>query len=390
MEVMKRRMQCLAMSWALVGCGIGEVAAPNGTADGGSGAGQSVDAGSSSTGADGGRTTATDGGGGATDAGTGGGGAMDAGSDGGRAMDAGYDGGGLLDAGSDGGGGSIPKFAGNITTRGAVRNDFVKYWNQITPENEGKWGSVQPSQGTFNWTALDAIYKYANDNNIIFKEHCFVWGGQQPGWVDDSNGETAVRAWMKAFCDRYPKTRIIDVVNEPPPHTTPPYKNGIGGDGSSGYDWIVNSFKWAREFCPNAILLLNDYNTIEYSGDNSHIIDIVKRIKAAGAPIDGVGAQAHGTSDASADTLKMNIDNIATETGLPVYITEFDLPIADDAKQKAKMQEHFTMFWNDPNVKGITLWGYVVGATWVSNSGLIQDNGTFRPAMTWLMDFLGR
>jgi endo-1,4-beta-xylanase len=32
----------------------------------------------------------------------------------------------------------------------------------------------------------------------------------------------------------------------------------VGGDGATGYDWIVNAFKWAREFCPNAILLLND------------------------------------------------------------------------------------------------------------------------------------
>ena len=271
-----------------------------------------------------------------------------------------------------------------------MRSDFAKYWNQITPENEGKWGSVQPSQGTFNWKGLDAIYKYANDNNIIFKEHCFVWGAQQPGWVDEKNGETAVRTWIKSFCERYPKTKFIDVVNEPPPHTTPKYKNGIGGDGSSGYDWIVNAFKWSREFCPDAILILNDYNTIEYAGDNKNIIDITKRIKAAGAPVDAVGVQAHATANLSADTLKKYIDNIATQTGLPIYVTEFDLPIANDAQQKAKLQEHFTMFWNHPNIKGITFWGYVVGATWVSNSGLIQDNGTARPAMTWLMDFLGQ
>jgi endo-1,4-beta-xylanase len=271
-----------------------------------------------------------------------------------------------------------------------VRSDFVRYWNQITPENEGKWGSVQPSQGTFNWRALDAIYKYANDNGLIFKEHTFVWGAQQPSWVNNGNARTAVRAWMQAFCERYPKTRIIDVVNEPPPHTTPVYKDGMGGDGSSGYDWIVNAFKWAREFCPDAILLLNDYNNLEYSGDTSHTIDIVNRIKAAGAPIDGVGCQAHATGGASTDSLKRAIDRIAAETGLPVYITEFDLDIANDAQQKTKLEQHFTMFWNHPKVKGITMWGYVVGSTWIPNSGLIHDNGTFRPSMTWLMDFLGR
>jgi len=164
---------------------------------------------------------------------------------------------------------------GNITTSGAVRSDFVTYWNQITPENEGKWGSVQPTQGTFNWTALDAIYKYAQTNNVVFKQHNFIWGNQQPSWIaglSASQQQAAVQAWIQAFCTRYPNTKLIDVVNEPPPHTTPSYMNGIGGAGASGYDWIVNAFKWARAACPNAILILNDYNNIEYSADNTRFM----------------------------------------------------------------------------------------------------------------------
>jgi len=41
-----------------------------------------------------------------------------------------------------------------------------------------------------------------------------------------------------------------------------------------------------------------------------------------------------------------------------------DLPIADDAQQKQVMESQFTMFWSHPHVRGITLWGYVTGATW--------------------------
>jgi endo-1,4-beta-xylanase len=48
------------------------------------------------------------------------------------------------------------------------------------------------------------------------------------------------------------------------------------------------------------------------------------------------------------------------------------------------------MFWDHSNVKGITLWGYIVGATWQPNTGLQEQDGGMRPAMTWLMDFLGR
>jgi endo-1,4-beta-xylanase len=286
------------------------------------------------------------------------------------------------------------KFAGNIDTRGSIRSDFVQYWDQFSPENAGKWGSVQPnSQSSFNWTSLDAMYKYANDNHVIFKQHNFIWGSQQPGWTSSltsSTGPAAVQNWMNEFCKRYPNTRIIDVVNEPPPHTTPKYMNAIGGSGSSGWDWIANAFKWAHEACPNAILVLNDYNNIEYANDLQHSIDIVTAIRKVNAPIDAIGCQTHGAAGLSSATLKANIDKLASGTGLPVYITEYDLNISDDAKQASVMKDQFTMFWQNNNVKGITLWGYVVGATWESNSGLMQSSGTMRPAMSWLMDFLGR
>jgi endo-1,4-beta-xylanase len=280
------------------------------------------------------------------------------------------------------------KFVGNITTSGAVRNGFATYWNQVTPENEGKWGSVEAAQGSFDWSSLDAIYAYAKNNDVIFKEHNFVWGNQQPAWVNSGNAQSAVQAWMKAFCDRYPETKLIDVVNEPL-HTPPSYASGIGGDGTTGWDWIVNSFKWARTACPNATLILNEYNTIEYGNDNSRFVDLVNKIKAAGAPIDAIGAQGHDAYKIATNTVKGFIDQLAS-TGLPVYITEYDIPIADDNQQKSVMQDQVTMFWNEANVKGITLWGYIVGATWKANTGIQQPDGTMRPAMTWLMDFLGR
>lgn len=296
-------------------------------------------------------------------------------------------------AGSSGAGPGAPtKFVGNITTNGMVRSDFVMYWDQITPENEGKWGSVEGTRNRMNWAGVDAAYNYAKDHGFPFKQHTFVWGSQQPNWLgglSPAEQKSEVEEWIRLFCERYPDVALIDVVNEPPPHTTPVYLSALGGAGSSGYDWIVQAFKWARQYCPNAILILNDYNNIEYSADNTRFIGIVKAIKAAGAPIDAVGAQAHDTHKLSTSSVQGLLDNLATSTGLPVYITEYDIDVADDTRQKDVMQSQITLFWNDERVKGITLWGYVVGATWRPNTGLIRNNQP-RPALTWLMEFLGR
>jgi endo-1,4-beta-xylanase len=304
--------------------------------------------------------------------------------------------GGTGTAGTTGSGGAPPplkKFVGNIDTRGQVRSDFSMFWDQLTPENAGKWGSIERTRDQMSWSSVDAMHTYAVQHNIPFKQHNFIWGSQQPSWLNglsQAEQKAEVEEWIRLFCERYPDTQLIDVVNEPPPHTTPVYVAALGGAGSSGYDWIAQAFKWAHQYCPNAILILNDYNNIEYANDNNRTIDMVNKIKSAGAPIHGVGAQAHACGNLSASTVQMYIDKIATQTGLPVYVSEYDLNIADDNQQKNVMQSQFTMFWNNPNVKGITIWGYIVGSTWVANSGLMTSSGTMRPAMTWLMDFLGR
>ena len=41
------------------------------------------------------------------------------------------------------------KFLGNITTMGQVRSDFDLYWDQLTPENETKWESIERNGSPF-------------------------------------------------------------------------------------------------------------------------------------------------------------------------------------------------------------------------------------------------
>ncbi|HMJ55835.1 MAG TPA: endo-1,4-beta-xylanase [Polyangiaceae bacterium] len=294
------------------------------------------------------------------------------------------------DAGTDGP--SVrPKFVGNITTSGAVRSDFIRYWDQITPENEGKWGSVEATRGTMNWAGLDAVYNYAQQQGIPFKQHTLVWGSQQPSWISSlspSEQAAEVEEWIRLFCERYPNVALIDVVNEPPPHTTPPYMNAIGGAGSTGYDWIIWSFQKARQYCPRAILILNDYNILRWA-DADNFITIANAVKGSGY-IDALGSQSHGQETQTLSDLQTRLNNLIA-VGLPIYISEYDVSIQDDAQQQMIMEQQFTLFWNTPQIKGITLWGYVYGSTWsqAPYSGLIR-NDTPRPAMTWLMNFLGR
>jgi endo-1,4-beta-xylanase len=287
--------------------------------------------------------------------------------------------------------GPPPKFVGNITTGNSLDTNgltFSDYWDQITPENAGKWGSVQrTAESARNWAALDAIYDYTEQKGIIFKEHAFVWGAQQPS---GDLTQADVQNWMREFCTRYPRTRLIDVVNEPPPHTEPSYAEAIGGGTNGNWQWIANSFTWAREYCPNATLILNDFNNIEFGNQNQHFIDIVRAIQAQGAPIDAVGAQAHGLSNANSPANMIALlTKLHDDTGLPVYITEYDIDLNDDAAQRNRFEQQVSFFLDTEWIRGVTVWGWIYGRTWVPSSGLIRD-GAPRPAMGWLMEELGR
>ena len=105
--------------------------------------------------------------------------------------------------------------------------------------------------------------------------------------------------------------------------------------------------------------------------------------------VDAIGLQAHGLESQSISELKTNLNRIA-DLGLPIYISEYDIAKTNDQDQLNIMREQFPVFYNHPDVVGITLWGYVVGETWRNGTGLIQSNGTERPAMIWLMDYLNR
>ena len=293
---------------------------------------------------------------------------------------------GTVSGGGGGGGGQLPAFfVGNITTNGQVRSDFIQFWDQITPENEGKWGQVESTRDVYNWAGLDRAYNYAIQNNIPFKQHTFIWGAQSPGWINSlsaSEQAAEIEEWIRDYCARYPRTAIIDVVNE----AIPGHQPAAYARNAFGNNWIIRSFQLARQYCPNAILVLNDYNVLSW--DTDAFIQLATPVVAAGV-VDALGAQGHGLESWSVADIQSRLNRVAA-LGLPIYITEYDVARTNDQEQLQIMQAQFPLFRNHPSVAGITLWGYVVGSTWVNGSGLIQSNGTRRPAMTWLMNYLGR
>ena len=287
------------------------------------------------------------------------------------------------------------KFLGNITTSYNVDFGNEKYytlWNQITCENESKWSSIEGSRrGSFNFDGSDRAYNYARQHGFPFKFHCLIWGAQYPGWLDNlstSEQYKAIVEWMDALKKHYPNMEMIDVVNEAVAgHQPAPYKAALGGDGKTGYDWIIKAFEMAHERWPDAILIYNDYNTFQWQ--RSQFIDLVRTLRDAGAPIDAYGCQSHDLTDMNVNDFKSAMREIQTALKIPMYSTEYDIGTTDDNLQLQRYKEQIPYMWESDYCAGITLWGYIYGRTWTTdgNSGLIRD-GKDRPAMAWLREYM--
>lgn len=291
-----------------------------------------------------------------------------------------------------------PKFVGNIYSPSQVSN-FVAYWNQVTPENEGKWGTVEGTRDVMNWSGLDAAYHLAKDNGFPFMFHVLLWGAQQPSWIsslDSAEQIQEIEEWFQAVADRYPDIEYLQVVNEPlhaPPDgggSTPRanYIAALGGNGATGWDWILNAYRMARRIFPATTkLVINDYNIINSSTSTSNYLKIIRLLQSENL-IDVIGEQGHAftTFGIPVTLLKRNLDSLAA-TGLPLQITEMDIDGSTDNAQLDEYKRVFPALYNHPAVEGITLWGWKPGL-WRETAYLITQGGTERPALQWLRTYL--
>lgn len=276
----------------------------------------------------------------------------------------------------------------------SIPDDFHEYWNQATPENAGKWGSVETGPDYYNWGPLDNVYHYAKDNDFPFRLHVLVWGKQQPWWIasiDSAEQAAQVEEWVRLCAERYPEADYVEVVNEPierPPWDYyPEYYEALGGEGETGWDWVIWAFEKAREYFPATTkLYLNEYELLGGAKSIARFNAIVESLKERDL-IDGICAQGHFLETDHINTITARLDQLA-ENGLPIQISEYDVNIADDQEQLETLQEQVMLFWEHPAVEGITFWGYIQGAMWRENGYLVRSDGSERPALQWLRDYM--
>ncbi|WBB57227.1 endo-1,4-beta-xylanase [Verrucosispora sp. WMMD573] len=216
----------------------------------------------------------------------------------------------------------------------------------VTAENAMKWESLEPTRGTYNWEPADQLINFAKRNRQSVRGHVLVWHNQLPQWLTEGVADGSIskqelrellRKHITTVVKRY-KGKIWqwDVVNEAvsDPWDTPPtlrYKGFWAENLGPGY--IADAFRWARAADPRALLFYNDYNIEAFGSGNpaddktQFVYDMVKRLRAQGVPIDGVGAQGHlGTQYGNFNTFQVTEAlKKFTSLGVATAFTEVDV-----------------------------------------------------------------
>ncbi|TFE27507.1 endo-1,4-beta-xylanase [Cohnella luojiensis] len=274
-----------------------------------------------------------------------------------------------------------------------------KHFNSLTAGNELKWDATEPREGQFSFSRADQIVDFAMNNGIAFRGHTLIWHSQTPNWVfhDDKGNLVSkevlfqrMKKHIEAEVGRYKgKVYAWDVVNE----VIEPGDKQPGGLRNSpwyqiaGEEFIEKAFEYAHAADPDAKLFINDYNT-DMPDKRQYLHDLIKRLKAKGVPIDGIGHQTHiGIMSPSAFQLDQMILAF-TDLGIDQQITEMDMSIyTNDSeafdtfpedlqlRQAYRYKEIFDVFKKHKDqLSAVIFWGKDDLNTWLRTFPVKRNN----------------
>ena len=342
-------------------------------------------------------------------------------------------------------------FLQNPTGYDQGRHDDImsNQFNAIVLENSMKMSFVLPRSQPANLLTMtpaqlaqtlarnniNRFLTYAEDNNLRARGHAMIWFNQAPNWLNSAGqnwtaqevfdfSRTYIHALGLVCGDRVAEWDVINEAiadgNRVNWRTGTWYDNA--GDGSETTygpatidNYIKMLFVWAREAQPNARLHYNDYSIEFFDTRENSKNDFMRRrmatIKAAGAPIDGIGFQSHfqlhdmvnnGNINAGFLTAVTNTMRWLADVDLEVAITELDIRICDN---RGNFEDQRTAYYNfvraalnEPNCRELLIWGMRDDLSWIEttdifptcNSAVIYENAGFdrKPAWFGVLDAL--
>lgn len=258
------------------------------------------------------------------------------------------------------------------------RTKLKENFNSVVMENEMKWQWWEQDRSrTVN------LYNWLGSNGFDIRGHALLWDGSTrvpadiPGMVSNKTAlEKRIRDHFHELAGLF-RGRLYnwDVLNEPVLNSM--IRSTYTDQGALMANW----FKMAKEADPAAKLYVNETQIL---GVDAPVIqnfsNILQSMKDNGAPIDGVGIQAHFGSTPVSPMAFYNQLTHFTQYAPEIAITEFDVNSPKEDIQGKFTRDILLASFSHPNVTSFTMWGFWDGAHWQNNAPLFRSNWTLKPS----------
>ena len=321
---------------------------------------------------------------------------------------------------------------------GAKWAHMLKHFNAVTPENALKPDSIwsgdpvtgQPAGAPTGLAGADAVVARAKEAGFYTVGHALAWHNQSRYWParsadrntltsdmtihwDHDEARSRLRDYIHTIAGRYSEgpneLDAWDVVNEAMrdnPENPTDWRNalrsldqpkfraaawaGAYAQGGNAWDYVYDSFVFAREADPDAVLYYNDFNDLELPNKAIAIASMVTELNEKYARehpeddeklIQGIGIQAHYNTRLDLDNLERNLQTYI-ETGVEVSLTELDLSITgtqdsgstvppSDEQLKVQADKYAELFmllkrYSD-HIARVSFWGTSDSNSWRSS-----------------------
>jgi len=304
----------------------------------------------------------------------------------------------------------------NLKSETAYSNTLKAEHNQITAEYEMKMNYIWIAENTYNFTNVDYLVNYAEENNMSVHGHALLWYQSFPDWLKNANYDTVtfeskVKNYIQTVVGRYKgRIRSWDVANEIfNDDGTLRIESQIQGRFKDPIGFIGRCFKYAAESDPSVKLFYNDYNVVLASGKRTAMKNMAVRYKTAGIPIHGLGEQFHYRITTSQTQINSGFKDLAS-SGLLIHISEIDCKVNvnnsssytvndTDLQKQYDFYKNIVAQYNSlPGAQkfGITMWGITDKNTWLRDTAngnreyplLFDENYLKKPAYSGFLEGL--
>jgi endo-1,4-beta-xylanase len=227
---------------------------------------------------------------------------------------------------------------------------LAREFNMIEPEDAMKWWTIRQNKDFFDFRRGDEVVGFAQAHGMKVRGHCLVWDHANPDWLTQGQFRPEqlsqlLQQYITTVMKHYAgQVFAWDVVNEAldengKPKDSPWYNRPGIGFAEKGTAYVEQSFRWAHEADPKALLFYNEAEGEGLNRKSDAIYAMVKTFKKRGVPIDGVGLQMHiSRLDFDTAAVAANIARL-TALGLQVHITELDVALPIDSAGQARHED---------------------------------------------------